>query len=324
MASKNTEFVLNSPKGLLKQFVSPVTGEWYKNLEYDDVKDLIRENFGKAAESFIAIGYYLKYVKEKELYKQDKYTNIWEFAQGEFNLTQGTASRYMSMNTRFSKDGNAPTLADDFKDFNKSQLQELLPMKEEDLKEALEEKNISPEMTVVEIRKEANKKNRELTEEEKREYDELTKKPEQISIFKSSEQKDLVNLYDSVNKTKELLNDNNIITASDRKMKNIDIKTLSNIHTEEVLSKGEGDTEGKSLDNVDKEDNHQKTMSEYLNQPIGNWKNRYHKAFDILKDIKYGHMVSIQAANTAFCGCPTDDFTDAIDIALLELYKHIN
>ncbi len=182
MASKNTEFVLNSPRGLLKQFVSPSGEEWYKNIEYDDVKDLIRENFGKAAESFIAIGYYLKYVKENELYKKDNYDNIWDFALHEFNLTQGTASRYMSMNTKFSKYGNSPVLADDYKNFNKSQLQELLPMKEEELKEALEDKTISSDMTVKEIREINNKRSRELTEVEKKEYDELTKQAEQITI----------------------------------------------------------------------------------------------------------------------------------------------
>ena len=35
-------------------------------------------------------------------------------------------------------------------------------------------------------------------------------------------------------------------------------------------------------------------------------------------------MVRIQYANPSFYGCPIDDYTDAIDIALIELHKQMN
>lgn len=66
------------------------------------------------------------------------------------------------------------------------------------------------------------------------------------------------------------------------------------------------------------------TIFEELERPICNWKNKYHKAFDVLKSAKTGHMTRMQYSNPAYSGCPRDDYTDAIDIALLELSKHIN
>lgn len=168
MSSRKTNFSLNSPNGMLKQFIAPsLNGEWYKSIEYNDAKDLIRDGFSKAAESFVSIGYYLKYIRDKELYKSDGYSSIWEFAKNEYGISQGTASRYISMNTRFSQYGNSPILAEEFKSFGKSQLQELLSIKdEEELKEAIEEKKITPDMTVAAIRDTVNHDNKHDTKQD--------------------------------------------------------------------------------------------------------------------------------------------------------------
>lgn len=137
------------------EFNRPVIGnvEWYKHIDYQDAIDLIKENITKAAESFIGIGYYLRFIKENKLYEQGGYTNVYEFAADEFGISQGTTTRYMKMNERFSKAGNTPMLDEKFADFGKSQLQELLSVRDDEkLADAIKNGKITSEMTVAEIR----------------------------------------------------------------------------------------------------------------------------------------------------------------------------
>lgn len=130
-----------------------IDAEWYKHIDYQDAVDLIRDNIAKAAESFVGIGYYLRFVKEHQLYKDGGYNNIYDFASSEFGISQGTTSRYISMNERFSRNGYSPLLDDKFADFGKSQLQELLSVKDDEtLTEVIENRSITPDMTVTEIR----------------------------------------------------------------------------------------------------------------------------------------------------------------------------
>ena len=119
---------------------------WYKNVSYDDAKIFIRTNIESAARSFIAIGYYLKLIRDGELYHEEGHENIWDFAMAEYGISKSTASRYMSMNDRFSLDGNSPIVDQKYKDFEKSKLQEMLSLTDEQLEQ------VTPEMKVQEIR----------------------------------------------------------------------------------------------------------------------------------------------------------------------------
>lgn len=141
-------------------------GEWYRDVGYKDSLDIIRDNFQSAAKSFIAIGYYLKHMKDKELFLEGGYANIWDCAQAEFGLSQTAASRFMSMNDAFSVRGDTPLLDEKYNDFNKSQLQELLALPEEKREE------IKADQTVGEIRRIAKeeKKTREPSEKEIRAF----------------------------------------------------------------------------------------------------------------------------------------------------------
>ena len=119
---------------------------WYKNVSYDDAKIFIRTNIESAARSFIAIGYYLKLIRDGELYREEGHENIWDFAMAEYGISKSTASRYMSMNDRFSLNGNSPIVDQKYKDFEKSKLQEMLSLTDEQLEQ------VTPEMKVQEIR----------------------------------------------------------------------------------------------------------------------------------------------------------------------------
>ena len=111
----------------------PASPEWYEIVSFQDAKTIIRANLATAARSFIAIGFYLKHIRDKELYREDGFGNIWEFAQAEYGISKSTASRYMAMNDRFSEGGNTPLIQEQYKQFNKSQLQEMLSLDEEQL-----------------------------------------------------------------------------------------------------------------------------------------------------------------------------------------------
>lgn len=141
-------------------------GEWYKNVGYEDSLDFIRDNFIKARKSFVEIGYYLKHIKEGELYKEGGYQNIWECAEGEFGLSAPAASNYMKMNDAYSVNGNTPILDEKYNGFNKSQLQEMLALTDKRREE------IRPEQTVREIRGIAKEEKRlaEPSEKEIRQY----------------------------------------------------------------------------------------------------------------------------------------------------------
>lgn len=132
---------------------------------YQEAREFIRSSLVNMAKNFIAIGYALKYVRDRQLYENGGYGSIWEFAQEEYGFSKSTASRYMSMNDRFSEGGNSPAIQGRYQGFNKSQLQEMLSLDEEQLE------RVTPADRVEDIR--AMRKPREIP------YVEL---PGQISI----------------------------------------------------------------------------------------------------------------------------------------------
>lgn len=119
---------------------------WYENMTYQEAKDILREKLDCMKKNFIAAGYYMKYIRDHELFREDGYESIWEFAEDNYGIKKSTASRWMSMNDKFSQGGNSPVLAEEFRDFEKSQLQEMLYLDDKQIE------TVTPDMTVKEIR----------------------------------------------------------------------------------------------------------------------------------------------------------------------------
>ena len=119
---------------------------WYESLTYEEAKNILREKLDNMKMSFIAAGYYMKYIRDHELFQKDGYESIWEFAEDNYGIKKSTASRWMSMNDKFSQGGNSPILADEYKGFEKSQLQEMLYLDDKQME------MVTPDMTVKEIR----------------------------------------------------------------------------------------------------------------------------------------------------------------------------
>ena len=120
---------------------------WYENMTYQEAKDILREKLDYMKKNFIAAGYYMKYIRDHELFREDGYESIWEFAEDNYGIKKSTASRWMAMNDKFSQDGNSPILAEEFRGFEKSQLQEMLYLDDKQIEA------VTPDMTVKEIRK---------------------------------------------------------------------------------------------------------------------------------------------------------------------------
>lgn len=119
---------------------------WYKEISLEDAKTFIKSNIASAARSFIAVGFYLKHIRDHELFKEDGYLTVWELAKEEYGLSMSAASRYMKMNDRFSQDGNSPYVQEAYKGFGKSQLQEMLYLDDGQLEQ------VTPETQVMDIR----------------------------------------------------------------------------------------------------------------------------------------------------------------------------
>lgn len=135
----------------LNSFISPAQArDWYKSVGYQDAKNIIKEKMKSSVENFIAIGYYLKHIDETEQYKEDGYANIWECAKQEFGFSQARASRCINICKAYSVDGDSPYIDERFKNFNPSQLQEMLPFKDDEHLIG----QITPDMSSREIRRE--------------------------------------------------------------------------------------------------------------------------------------------------------------------------
>jgi hypothetical protein len=121
--------------------------KWYRGvIKLDEVKQYIRANINSASRSFVAIGYYLKYIRDNQLYKDEGYTGISDFAKAEFGISAAQASKFMSINDRFSVERNSPILQDRYREFSSSKLSEMLYLTDEQLEQ------VTVATTNVEIR----------------------------------------------------------------------------------------------------------------------------------------------------------------------------
>ena len=161
---RTSSFNLNSFTNI---FLTPsvVTGPagipWYETLNCKDSVDMIHEYGEKAQEAFIGMGYFFKRIKEKELFKELGYDNMWTFAKEQFNMDESAVSRFVNLCEKFSENGNSPMLDSKYKGYSKSQLIEMLSIKDEHTME-----KVTQDMTVKEIREIKKESSNEPTDED--------------------------------------------------------------------------------------------------------------------------------------------------------------
>jgi hypothetical protein len=107
----------------------------YTQLTLDDYiqcKNDIKNNLGTIVKSFVRIGWLLTRIDKSGAYKNDGYSTIYEFAQAEYGMNKSGTSRFKKIYEKYSVPGDTPELRDEYKDFNQSQLTEMLQIPEED------------------------------------------------------------------------------------------------------------------------------------------------------------------------------------------------
>ncbi len=115
-------------------------------LDLGQVKEEIKEELKKAANSFIFIGYRLRQILDSGAYRQDGYEDIYAFAKQEFGMGQSAVSRFMAINEKYSVGVYGPTLLHEYEAYGSSKLSEMLTLSGEDTK------MISSDMPVSQIR----------------------------------------------------------------------------------------------------------------------------------------------------------------------------
>lgn len=102
----------------------------------DDMTDIIKNQLNDIAEGFVSVGYYLRKTDETMLYKQKGYKTIYEYAKDTFGIGRSTASRFMEINQKYSKDGYSPEIDLKWSGYGSSKLTEMLGLPE-DVQEAI-------------------------------------------------------------------------------------------------------------------------------------------------------------------------------------------
>lgn len=116
------------------------------------IKDEIKNLFESMKRSYVALGYYFRGIEESQAFRKDGYNSLNEFAKTEYNLSASVVSRTININKMFSKDGYSPEIEEKYLAFSNSQLQELLVMDSDAVRQEVDNQTIRPDMPVKKIR----------------------------------------------------------------------------------------------------------------------------------------------------------------------------
>lgn len=99
-----------------------------QNLE--EMTIILKNELDNIADGFIAVGYYLKKVRDDGLYSQQGYASVYEYAGETFGISRFTASRFMEINDTYSVGGYSPQIEERFRGYGSSKLTEMLQLPE--------------------------------------------------------------------------------------------------------------------------------------------------------------------------------------------------
>lgn len=138
MGEMSSEITKKTPE----QWVEHYQGAYLHNLTAESVSRIIKSDMTNVARQCVSIGFHLKAARDRELYKDAGYSTLWEYAADQFGLSMSSASRYITINDRFSVGGNTPMLMEEYRNFSKSQLQEMISLSPEKAKKVTEKTTV--------------------------------------------------------------------------------------------------------------------------------------------------------------------------------------
>lgn len=169
--------------------------EWWEGTSFEDAKAIIRSNMDNVARNSVAIGYYLRSIRDREQYREGGYQSFEDFIKAEYSMSYSAASRLIGLCDRFSRGGNSPVLADTYQGYSKSLLVEMLPMSDEQLEQ------VQPGMTVAEVRE----IKREAREEVIPEQDPEPPAEESEVVFQLAGEAETINRQEAVARFEETM-----------------------------------------------------------------------------------------------------------------------
>lgn len=120
--------------------------QWYeRDMTLAQAMDGIETNMWASVRNYIAVGFYLKAIRDRKLFQEAGYQNFEEFVRDKYDRDKGWASRCIKVNDQLSKDGNSLVLAEEYREYKVSQLVELAYLTEEQRTLA------NPDMTVKQL-----------------------------------------------------------------------------------------------------------------------------------------------------------------------------
>lgn len=100
--------------------------------ELEQEEKQIRENLGGIIRNFVKTGWHLSRIDRSGAYKLKGYHSVTEYARETFGMAPDGVSRFIHVYEKYSIQGDTPELREEYRDFNFSQLTEMLQLPEED------------------------------------------------------------------------------------------------------------------------------------------------------------------------------------------------
>ncbi len=100
--------------------------------ELEQEEKQIRENLGGIVRNFVKTGWRLSRIDRSGAYKLKGYHSVTEYARETFGMAPDGVSRFIHVYEKYSIQGDTPELREEYRDFNFSQLTEMLQLPEED------------------------------------------------------------------------------------------------------------------------------------------------------------------------------------------------
>ena len=100
--------------------------------ELEQEEKQIRENLGGIVRNFVRTGWHLSRIDRSRAYKLKGYHSVTEYARETFGMAPDGVSRFIHVYEKYSIQGDTPELREEYRDFNFSQLTEMLQLPEED------------------------------------------------------------------------------------------------------------------------------------------------------------------------------------------------
>lgn len=100
--------------------------------ELEQEEKQIRENLGGIVRNFVKTGWHLSRIDRSGAYKLKGYHSVTEYARETFGMAPDGVSRFIHVYEKYSIQGDTPELREEYRDFNFSQLTEMLQLPEGD------------------------------------------------------------------------------------------------------------------------------------------------------------------------------------------------